>query len=120
MLQDLRSAIESNTLPERVTRSIASSAIGGRAYSVLRKQAWNAIKKGNLGQAQKLAKSYEARLAEAAKTIQAARATGAKLPRNIGPRTTLARQELNMVLARIGAAYRKRARAAAAAKKKNQ
>jgi len=117
MLQDLRSAIESNTLSERVIRSVATSSIRGRAYSVLRKQAWSAIKKGNLGEAQKLAKSYEARLAEAAKTIKAARATGAKLPRNLATRATLMRQQLNEVLARIRAAHRKRERQAAAARK---
>ena len=103
-----------------MTRSIAASSVGGRAYHNLRRGAWNAVKQGDLGKAQQLARQYEARLAEANRTIKAARATGAKLPKDLNTRATLMRQQLNQVLARIGQEYRKRQKQAEQAKKKQQ
>jgi len=101
MLAGLRNAIQSNTLPPRISSVIARNAMSGRAYGVMEKQARKALKTGDVAAAQDLAKRYEARLAEASKTVQAARTTGAHVPGDVNTQGTLYKQRLAMLLAQI-------------------
>ncbi|MHC4931294.1 MAG: hypothetical protein ACYTGV_03790 [Planctomycetota bacterium] len=107
MLTDLRSAIESNTLPPRVSTTIARSAMGGSRYGRMERSARKAVRKGDLAKAQTIAKSYQSRLVEAQKTVNAAKVAGAKVPKDLQTRATLYKQRLDGINAYINKTYYK-------------
>ncbi len=101
MLRELRSAIETNTLDPRLSRTIAQSSVSGRAYSKTYKNARKAIKQGDLGEARGQARQFEARLKEAALTLQSARNAGAKVPAKFNKQASIHRDNLNALYAQI-------------------
>jgi adenylosuccinate synthase len=116
MLTDLRSAIESNTLPPRVSSTIARSAMGGSRYGRMERSARRAVKTGDLARAQNIAKSYQSRLVEAQKTVNAAKVAGAKLPSDIQTRAKLYSQRLKDINTYINKTYYKQQKQKAKAK----
>ena len=119
MLRELRTAIETNTLEPRLARTIAQSSVNGRAYSKSYKNARKAIKKGDIAGARGQAKQFEARLSEAAKTIDAARNAGAKVPAKYNKQASIHRDNLNALYAQIARKAQQLKKRAEAAKKAN-
>ena len=110
MLSELRQAIERQTVPPRVASSIASSSVSGRPFSQIEKKARRAIKSGELEAARDLAAQYQRRLSEARSTIEAARAIGARVNKQVDTRARLQRDRLDNLRAQLRKAYRKRER----------
>ena len=117
MLRELRTAIESNTLEPRLARTIAQSSVSGRAYSKSYKNARKAIKQGDIAGARGQARQFEARLSEAAKTIEAARNAGAKVPAKFNKQASIHRDNLNALYAQIARKAQQLKKQAEAAKK---
>ena len=95
------SAIETNTLDPRIARTIAQSSVSGRPYSRTYKDARKALRQGDLGAARAQARRFERRLVEASKTIDAARAAGAKVPAKYNKQASIHRDNLNALYAQI-------------------
>ncbi|MHC4409086.1 MAG: hypothetical protein ACYS0F_08800 [Planctomycetota bacterium] len=112
MLQELRSAIESNVLDPKVSRTIAANAISGRPFSRARSDARKALKAGDIRGAQEYAMDYQLRLAEAAKTLQSARLAGAKIPPKYGKQASIHRENLNNLLLEIRRTHERMLKAA--------
>ncbi|MHC4953675.1 MAG: hypothetical protein ACYTGZ_07280 [Planctomycetota bacterium] len=117
MMRELRAAIESNMLEPRVSRTIAANSVSGRPYSKTYKTARKALRNGDIRGAQAQAKVFEARLAEATKTIQAARAAGAKVPPKYNKQASIHRENLNALLVQIRRKHEQLKKQAAAAAK---
>jgi len=118
MLQELRAAIESNTLEPRLARTIAQSSVSGKPYGQAYKRARRALKSNDARGAQAQAKVFQARLAEATKTIAAARAAGAKVPPKVSKQASIHRENLQNLLRQISRKNAQLQKQAAAAAKK--
>ena len=101
MLDQLRKAIETNTVSPRVAASVAYSAMSYRPYGAINKHVRIALKNGDVGAAKKLAADYHARLVAAQKTVTAARNAGAKLKPKLATTTKGLRQTLDELRAQI-------------------
>ena len=117
MLEQLRTAIESNTLEPRLARTIAQSSVSGRPYGMAFKNARRSLKANDVRGAQEQAKQFQARLAEANKTIAAARAAGAKVPPKVSKQASIHRENLQNLLRQISRKNQQLQKQAAAAQK---
>jgi len=101
MMEQLRSAIESNSLEPKLARTIAMNSVNGRPFGKSYRSARQALKAKDVRGAQEQAKVFQARLAEANKTIAAARAAGARVPAKANKLASIHRENLDNLLRQI-------------------
>ena len=118
MLQELRRAIETNTMPAPVAGAVAHNAVGGRAFHQMQRDARQALRAGDLDGARELATQFHARIDEAHKTVGAARTAGAQVSRKADTTLQLHRQTLDQLRAEIAREIKRRERAAAEAERR--
>ena len=101
MLAELRGAIESRSIDPKLARTIAQNSVSGRPFGKSYKTARKALKAKDIPAAQAQAKVFQARLTEANRTIDAARAAGAKVPAKVSKQASIHRENLDNLLRQI-------------------
>jgi len=114
MLTELQHGIEAGIYSKPVASAIAQSAVGNRAYRQIERDAWRAIKAGDLDRARALATSYHQWITATQQTIDAAQRMGAPLRKELPTYMRLQEQRLDTIRNRIARALKQQQQAAAA------
>jgi len=116
MMEQLRGAIESRSIDPKLARTIAANSVNGKPFGKTYKTARRALKSQDIRAAQEQAKVFQARLAEANKTIAAARAAGANVPAKVNKQASIHRENLDTLLRQIRKTHEQMQKQAAAQK----
>lgn len=112
MLTELRNGIQAGIFTKSVAATVAQSAVANRAYGRIEREARKALKSGDLGRARELAGDYYEWLSLTQQTVDAARAMGAPLRKDLGAYVNLQQQRLDTLRRQIAQALQKQQAAA--------